>query len=81
MRNIFTALIGLIPLTGILVNGSVGAATITISCGAVGIELTLCQEGAEAWAEKSGHKVRVVSPPRAIDLPLNATTALSVAAS
>jgi trehalose/maltose transport system substrate-binding protein len=63
MRNIFTALIGLIPLTGILVNGSVGAATITISCGAVGIELTLCQEGAEAWAEKSGHKVRVVSTP------------------
>ena len=63
MRNIFTALMGLIPLTGILVNGSVGAATITISCGAVGIELTLCQEGAEAWAEKSGHKVRVVSTP------------------
>ena len=63
MRNIFTALIGLIPLMGILVNGSVGAATITISCGAVGIELTLCQEGAEAWAEKSGHKVRVVSTP------------------
>jgi trehalose/maltose transport system substrate-binding protein len=63
MRNIFTALIGLIPLTGILVNGSVDAATITISCGAVGIELMLCQEGAEAWAEKSGHKVRVVSTP------------------
>jgi trehalose/maltose transport system substrate-binding protein len=26
------------------------AATISISCGAVGLELQLCQEGANAWA-------------------------------
>ena len=63
MLNIFKALIGLVSFAGMLANGSVGAATVTISCGAVGIELTLCQEGAEAWAEQSGHEVRVVSTP------------------
>jgi trehalose/maltose transport system substrate-binding protein len=63
MRNIYKALIGSVSFAGMLANGSVGAETVTISCGAVGIELTLCQEGAEAWAEKSGHEVRVVSTP------------------
>ncbi len=63
MLNIYKALIGLVSFAGMLASGSVGAATVTISCGAVGIELTLCQEGAEAWAEQSGHEVRVVSTP------------------
>jgi trehalose/maltose transport system substrate-binding protein len=40
-----------------------GAATISISCGAVGAELQLCKEGAEAWAKKSGNEVKVVSTP------------------
>lgn len=39
------------------------AATISISCGAVGLELEICQEGAEAWAEQSGHEVEVISTP------------------
>lgn len=34
---------------------SAQAATISISCGAVGLELELCQEGAQAWADQSGH--------------------------
>jgi trehalose/maltose transport system substrate-binding protein len=39
------------------------AATISISCGAVGLELELCQEGAQAWAEQSGNQVNVISTP------------------
>jgi trehalose/maltose transport system substrate-binding protein len=40
-------------------------ATVTISCGAVGRELQLCREGAEEWAARSGHDVRVVAGPNA----------------
>ncbi|GEN28935.1 sugar ABC transporter substrate-binding protein [Halovibrio variabilis] len=39
------------------------AEELTISCGAVGAELTLCQEGVAAWEEKTGHSVDVVSTP------------------
>jgi trehalose/maltose transport system substrate-binding protein len=39
------------------------AATISISCGAVGLELEICQQGAQAWAEESGHQVEVISTP------------------
>lgn len=40
-----------------------GAATVAISCGAVGQELELCREGAEAWSKKTGHTVEIVSTP------------------
>lgn len=36
---------------------------IAISCGAVGIELALCREGAEAWARQTGNEVEIVSTP------------------
>jgi trehalose/maltose transport system substrate-binding protein len=39
------------------------AAEISISCGAVGAELQLCEEGARAWAEKTGNTVEIVSTP------------------
>jgi trehalose/maltose transport system substrate-binding protein len=39
------------------------AATIAISCGAVGAELQYCKEGVDAWAQKTGHQVNVVSTP------------------
>ncbi|MEM6945782.1 MAG: ABC transporter substrate-binding protein, partial [Pseudomonadota bacterium] len=39
------------------------AAEIAISCGAVGIELELCTEAAERWAEKTGNTVEVISTP------------------
>ncbi|MBB3232305.1 ABC transporter substrate-binding protein [Halomonas stenophila] len=39
------------------------AAELTISCGAVGAELTLCQQGVAAWEEKTGHQVDIVSTP------------------
>ncbi|WP_111413998.1 ABC transporter substrate-binding protein [Billgrantia lactosivorans] len=43
--------------------GQAQAADLTISCGAVGAELQLCQQGVEAWEEKTGHSVDVVSTP------------------
>ncbi len=39
------------------------AATLSISCGAVGLELELCQEGADAWAADTGNEVNVISTP------------------
>jgi len=42
---------------------AVQAATIAIACAALGQELTLCREGAEAWARQTGHEVRIVSTP------------------
>ncbi len=39
------------------------AAEIAISCGAVGMELELCQEGANAWAEATGNTVEIISTP------------------
>ncbi len=43
--------------------GGLQAKTITISCGAVGAEKQLCEEGTRAWSEKTGHEVKVVSTP------------------
>jgi len=44
-------------------SGGADAAEIAISCGAVGLELELCTEGANAWAEATGHTVDVISTP------------------
>lgn len=43
--------------------GSASAAKISISCGAVGQELALCQEGVDAWAKQTGNEVSVISTP------------------
>ena len=63
MHHIRKILVRAILLAGILSVEPGRAATITISCGAVGAELELCREGAEAWAKQSGHQVQVVSTP------------------
>ena len=47
----------------ITIAGSAHAAKISISCGAVGQELALCQEGVDAWAAKTGNEVSVISTP------------------
>jgi len=39
------------------------AETVTIACGAVGIEYRLCREGAEAWAAASGNAVTLIQSP------------------
>ena len=41
------------------------AATISLSCSALGKEFELCRQGAQAWAKRSGHGVRFVSTPNA----------------
>ena len=56
---------GVALLAATLAIGTTGAsaATVSISCGAVGSELQLCQEGAEAWAAATGNEVKVISTP------------------
>lgn len=49
--------------TTLTLAGQVQAADLTISCGAVGAELTLCKEGVARWEAQSGHSVEVVSTP------------------
>ena len=44
-------------------SGAFAQVNISISCGAVGQELELCREGAEAWAAETGNTVTVVSTP------------------
>jgi len=60
-----TMLSGAVVLAGMIGGGLAGvqAATIAISCGAVGLELQLCQDGANAWAEQTGNQVNVISTP------------------
>jgi len=41
----------------------VQAAVIRISCGAVGRELEMCRESAQAWAGRTGNQVEVVATP------------------
>lgn len=44
---------------------AVGAASpnLAISCGALGVQLRLCQEGVEAWSQRTGIAVKVVATP------------------
>ncbi|MDX6750917.1 ABC transporter substrate-binding protein [Geminicoccaceae bacterium 1502E] len=53
----------LVVAAACLHGGAVQAATVAISCGAVGQELQVCREGAEAWAAATGNSVEVVSTP------------------
>jgi len=39
------------------------AAKLSVSCGAVGQELEMCRQGAEAWAKRTGNEVTVVQTP------------------
>lgn len=44
-------------------HGRAAAVEVTISCGALGQELELCRDGAEQWARRTGHAIRIVSVP------------------
>ncbi|MGF1683186.1 ABC transporter substrate-binding protein [Photobacterium minamisatsumaniensis] len=48
------------------------AAEVTVFCSSSGVELQLCREGTDAWAEKTGNDVNVVTLPAGWDdvLPL-----------
>lgn len=52
-----------LSLAGLAATTSASAANLSISCGAVGMELELCKEASEAWARKTGNTVKVVSTP------------------
>jgi trehalose/maltose transport system substrate-binding protein len=43
--------------------GPARTATIAIACGAVGVEFELCRHGAEAWAARTGHTIKMISTP------------------
>jgi trehalose/maltose transport system substrate-binding protein len=62
MRSMMTGLAALATIFAGTLAGA-QAATIAISCGAVGLELKLCQDGANAWAKQSGNQVKVISTP------------------
>src|ERR671921_888248 len=42
---------------------SAKAAEISISCSALGKEYEICKQGADAWAQKTGNTVKLVSTP------------------
>jgi trehalose/maltose transport system substrate-binding protein len=48
---------------GLLLTGAVHAASLKVSCAAVGQELELCKSAIDAWVRKTGHTVTVVVPP------------------
>ncbi|MEX0959314.1 MAG: ABC transporter substrate-binding protein [Burkholderiales bacterium] len=50
-------------LSALLAGGQAGAATIAISCGALGQELEVCRDGVRAWERRTGHTVQLVSTP------------------
>jgi trehalose/maltose transport system substrate-binding protein len=37
--------------------------TVSISCSSLGIEMELCRDGAQAWAQQTGNEVKLVSTP------------------
>jgi trehalose/maltose transport system substrate-binding protein len=63
--------LGAVPLAGaaLMLAGAVagaqpaGAETLRIACSALGEQRTLCEDGARAWAEKSGHHVELIAIP------------------
>jgi trehalose/maltose transport system substrate-binding protein len=63
MNSIKTSLVHGLLLAGALLGAAAQAASIKISCAAVGQELEFCKSSAEAWAKKTGNEVQVVTPP------------------
>ena len=59
--------LGLIAVAAALLSASASPTqsqvTVSISCSSLGIELELCQEGADAWTKQSGNKVKLVATP------------------
>ncbi|OEE90480.1 ABC transporter substrate-binding protein [Enterovibrio norvegicus FF-162] len=57
-RSIFAAVVA-----STLLSVSAYAETLSISCGAVGQELELCQQGVAAWEQETGHTVKIITTP------------------
>ncbi|MCW7540591.1 ABC transporter substrate-binding protein [Aquabacterium sp. A7-Y] len=52
-----------LSLAALLACATAQAASLKISCGAVGQELEMCRTAAQEWARKTGHEVQVVATP------------------
>ncbi|WP_230531106.1 ABC transporter substrate-binding protein [Microvirga roseola] len=48
---------------GLLLSTGAHAVEISLSCSALGKEYEVCKEGADAWAQKTGNTVKIVSTP------------------
>ncbi|MDY7231022.1 ABC transporter substrate-binding protein [Hyalangium rubrum] len=57
------ALSGLVAAVALVSPQLAQAETISVSCGSVGMEQTLCRQGVEAWSKKTGHTVQIMSAP------------------
>ena len=53
----------LVATAGMLVSAGASAAEISISCSALGKEYEICKQGVDAWAQKTGNTVKIVSTP------------------
>ncbi|HUF22056.1 MAG TPA: ABC transporter substrate-binding protein [Burkholderiales bacterium] len=62
MREVRTAL-RFVVVIACLAAGQAGAATVSISCGAIGQELEVCRDGVREWERITGHTARLVSTP------------------
>jgi len=64
MKKTLTATL-MSAVAGLALNSAAQAqgVEIAISCGAVGLGLTMCQDATQAWADETGNSVRVVSTP------------------
>lgn len=64
-KTILRTLAGIGIAAGLTITAAAGAAaqTLSISCGAVGVELELCKAGVEAWSQQKGVEVEIVSTP------------------
>ena len=47
----------------ISIQSSAFGVTLSVSCGALGLEMRLCQQAVSTWSEKTGHQVKIVSTP------------------
>ncbi|MXQ13242.1 ABC transporter substrate-binding protein [Microvirga makkahensis] len=54
---------GLALATGLFTTASAFAVEISISCSALGKEYEICKQGVDAWAQKTGNTVKIVSTP------------------
>src|SRR5690242_15711049 len=52
-----------LALCAAFVSPATAKVTVAISCSSLGIEMELCRDGAQAWAQKTGNEVKLVSTP------------------
>lgn len=64
MKNTVIPLLGAVLLSTALISTPAQSVELTIACGAVGMERQVCIDGANRWAEQTGHSVDVVATPQ-----------------